>query len=121
MSESISESDLKLEIKKEEEFAYGFIIEVLTGGLYPNKFHVIREYVQNSFDSICNWRKAPGFDNDGSIKIKISGKSILIYDTGTGMDKDKISQYRYVGYSEKKIGRRHWLQRHWKTIRDFCC
>jgi hypothetical protein len=28
-------------IKPEEEYAYGFIIEVLTSGLYPDVFHVI--------------------------------------------------------------------------------
>jgi hypothetical protein len=39
-------------IKPEEEYAYGFIIEVLTSGLYPNVFHVIHEYIQNSFDAI---------------------------------------------------------------------
>ena len=31
-----------------EEYVYGYLMEVLTGGLYPNKFDVIREYVQNS-------------------------------------------------------------------------
>lgn len=86
-----------------EDFAYGFIIEVLTGGLYPNKFHVIREYVQNSFDAICKWRKDPNFDQDGCVEIKFINNSIIIYDTGTGMDKAKVNQYRYVGYSEKKI------------------
>jgi hypothetical protein len=42
-------------IEPEEEYAYGFIIEVLTSGLYPDVFHVIREYVQNSFDAIIAW------------------------------------------------------------------
>lgn len=42
-------------IKPEEEYAYGFMIEVLTSGLYPDVFHVIREYVQNSFDAIIAW------------------------------------------------------------------
>jgi len=99
----LKKEDLGLEISK-EEFAYGFIIEVLTGGLYPNKFHVIREYIQNSFDAICKWRRDPNFDEEGSIKIKIDGNSIIIFDTGIGMDKEKINQYRYVGYSEKKLG-----------------
>ena len=33
-------------VLQREEHAYGFIIEVLTRGLYPNKLHVIREYVR---------------------------------------------------------------------------
>ncbi|MBS3094388.1 ATP-binding protein [Candidatus Pacearchaeota archaeon] len=97
------ENDLNLELSK-EEFSYGFIIEVLTRGLYPDKFHVIREYIQNSFDAICKWRRDPHFDDQGSISIKVTNNSILIFDNGTGMDKQKINQYRYVGYSEKRVG-----------------
>lgn len=36
----------------DEEFAYGILIKVLTGGLYPNKLHIVREYVQNACDAI---------------------------------------------------------------------
>jgi hypothetical protein len=28
-------------ILQKEELAYGFILEVLTSGLYPNKYHVL--------------------------------------------------------------------------------
>ena len=72
------ENDLNLELSK-EEFSYGFIIEVLTRGLYPDKFHVIREYIQNSFDAICKWRRDPHFDDQGSISIKVTNNSILIF------------------------------------------
>ncbi|MEN7981992.1 MAG: ATP-binding protein [Nanoarchaeota archaeon] len=98
------EGDLNLEISKREEFTYGFIIEVLTRGLYPDKFHVIREYIQNAFDAICKWRRDPNFDDTGKIQIKIDNNSIIIFDEGTGMDKQKMNQYRYVGYSEKRVG-----------------
>jgi hypothetical protein len=91
-------------ITQQEEVAYGFIIEVLTRGLYPNKFHVVREYVQNSFDAILAWRKSAQKPKAGTIKIRAEKPSIFIYDDGTGMDRDKIRQYRYVGYSEKRTG-----------------
>ena len=58
-------------IKPEEEYAYGFIIEVLTSGLYPDVFHVIREYVQNSFDAIIAWRRIIGNSQVGSVQITI--------------------------------------------------
>jgi hypothetical protein len=58
-------------IKPEEEYAYGFIIEVLTSGLYPDVFHVIREYVQNSFDAIIAWRRMIGDSQVGNVQITI--------------------------------------------------
>jgi hypothetical protein len=91
-------------VLQKEEFSYGFIIEVLTQGLYPNKFHVLREYVQNAFDAILTWRRTTKDPNHGRIDIKISDPSIFIYDDGTGMDWLKVNQYRYVGYSEKRTG-----------------
>ena len=91
-------------VLQREEYAYGFIIEVLTRGLYPNKFHVIREYVQNAYDAILAWRRDSGHSGYGRIDIKIAHPSIFIYDSGVGMDRSKISQYRYVGYSEKRTG-----------------
>jgi hypothetical protein len=91
-------------ILQREEYAYGFIIEVLTRGLYPNKLHVVREYVQNAYDAVLAWRKASGNSDYGRIDIKIAPPSIFIYDDGVGMDRTKISQYRYVGYSEKRTG-----------------
>ena len=87
-----------------EDLAYGFILEVLTSGLYPNKHHVIREYVQNSYDAILKLRKTAPDPSLGKITIKISNPSIFILDDGIGMDEKKINQYRYVGYSEKKRG-----------------
>jgi len=91
-------------VLQKEEFAYGFIIEVLTRGLYPNKFHVLREYIQNAYDAILTWRKKINDPAYGKISIKIASPSIVIYDDGTGMDWTKINQYRYIGYSEKKTG-----------------
>jgi Histidine kinase-, DNA gyrase B-, and HSP90-like ATPase len=91
-------------IKPEEEYAYGFIIEVLTSGLYPDVFHVIREYVQNSFDAIIAWRRMIGDSQAGNVQITTDSPSIFVFDDGTGMDRKKVREYRYVGYSNKSIG-----------------
>ena len=89
-----------------EEYVYGYIIDVLTGGLYPNKYDVIREYVQNSYDAVIEWKKQSGYDIEKeSIEIDIDHPSITIYDTGTGMNLEKINQYRYIGYSKKEMGK----------------
>lgn len=84
--------------KEKEEYAYGFIMEVLTRGLYPDKLHVIREYVQNAFDAIIEYGSS---NEDTRIEIKISPPSIFIFDTGIGMDAERIAEYRYVGFSRK--------------------
>jgi len=90
-------------ITPEEEYAYGYIIKALAGGLYPNKFDVIREYVQNSFDAIVNWKKITG-SSAASIRLTIQKPSIFIYDNGTGMDRHTLNEYRKVGFSKKMIG-----------------
>lgn len=90
-------------ITPREEYAYGYIIKALAGGLYPNKFDVIREYVQNSFDAIVNWKKISG-SSDVTIKLTIQKPSIFIYDNGTGMDRLTLNEYRKVGFSKKKVG-----------------
>ena len=90
-------------IKPKEDYAYGYIIKALAGGLYPNKFHVIREYIQNAFDAVTNWKN---IHNDQNVEIKITIKkpSISIFDNGTGMDRLTLNEYRKVGFSRKKIG-----------------
>lgn len=89
-----------------EEYVYGYLMEVLTGGLYPNKFDVIREYVQNSFDAVIEWTNQSGSAiEENPIKIDINYPSITIYDSGTGMSRDKINQYRYIGFSKKEMGK----------------
>ena len=91
-------------ITPKEERAYGYIIEVLSSGLYPNKFHVIREYVQNSFDAIKNFKDLFGGKKSLRIKVSIKKPSIFIYDNGTGMDRCTLNEYKNVGFSKKKIG-----------------
>jgi hypothetical protein len=76
-------------IKPEEEYAYGFIIEVLTSGLYPDVFHVVREYVQNSFDAIISWRRMIGDSQAGNVQITIDAPSIFVFDDGTERDRKR--------------------------------
>ena len=90
-------------IKSKDEYAYGHIIKALAGGLYPNKFHVIREYIQNAFDAIISW-KAAGNNKEVSITMTIQKPSIFIYDNGTGMDRHTLNEYRKVGFSKKVVG-----------------
>jgi len=90
-------------IKPKDEYAYGHIIKALAGGLYPHKFHVIREYIQNAFDAIVGW-KAITSDNNVSISVSIQRPSIVIYDNGTGMDRHTLNEYRKVGFSKKVVG-----------------
>jgi molecular chaperone HtpG len=89
---------------KTEEYAYGHIIEALTHGLYPDKLHVIREYVQNAYDAVLAARLRAPEAYRGRVRIKTATPSVFIYDDGIGMDRSKIDQYRYVGYSEKRTG-----------------
>lgn len=88
--------------KKDEEYAYGHIINALASGLYPNKFHVIREYVQNSFDALCAYQKKENKKVE-KLEIKIIQKkpSIIIWDNGIGMDYIAIQKYKKIGFSEK--------------------
>jgi len=70
------------------------VIESLTLAMYDDPRFIYREYIQNSADQIDI-----AFENnfiiskeDGKIEIKIDkvGKSISIYDNGTGVAKDKV-------------------------------
>jgi hypothetical protein len=90
---------------EKEELVYAYLMEVLTGGLYPNKFDVIREYVQNSYDALIDWKNQYGYTDEMRISIDINWPSITIYDNGTGMNLEKIKQYRYIGFSQKEMGK----------------
>jgi hypothetical protein len=60
--------------------------------------------VQNSFDAIIAWRWMIGDAQAGIVQITIDTPSIFIFDDGTGMDRKKVREYRYVGYSNKSMG-----------------
>ena len=80
---------------KDESFITGKqILEIITSGMYSNPLMVIREYIQNSVDSI-DQALTSGFLNnsdDAFIKININGQNriITIIDNGTGISNDKL-------------------------------
>jgi hypothetical protein len=63
---------------KSEAFAYGSIIQTLTEGLYPNKKHVIRELVQNSYDGLSALKAKVPEEPIEPISIKINDSSIFV-------------------------------------------
>src|SRR5947208_8214059 len=85
----------------EERFAYGSVLEALSRGLYPDKRHVIREFVQNSYDGLYELRKMHPGEPLRTIDVKVESPSIFIADFGIGMSEKKMREYRYLGYSEK--------------------
>src|SRR5690348_11923319 len=91
--------------RRNERFAYGSILEALSRGLYPDKRHVLREFVQNAYDSMFELRKRDANAKIQPILVKIQPPSIFIADHGSGMRRDEVRQYRYLGYSQKQRGR----------------
>jgi len=84
-----------------EYFAYGSVLEALSSGLYPDKRHVIREFVQNAFDAVNDWKKISGEQSLNPVEIRIQKPSIFIADRGIGMDENQAQIFRYLGYSTK--------------------
>ncbi|MDF2524536.1 MAG: hypothetical protein K0R31_2177 [Clostridiales bacterium] len=87
--------------EEERTYVYGHVFESLTVGLYPNKEEILREYIQNCYDAILEARKN-GL-HAKKIQVQIDGKNLFIYDDGIGMDGEAIEEYRYFGYSKKRM------------------
>lgn len=68
----------------------GQLLPILSKGLYTNPLDCIREYVQNSVDAGAK-----------KVTIKITGNSVLIHDTGQGMDEAQLRSSRKFGISAK--------------------
>lgn len=83
-------------------FVYGHVFESLTAGLYPNKQEILREYVQNGYDAIVAARSME-MNDANLIRIQVDGNNLFIHDEGIGMDSQGIEEYRYFGYSRKKM------------------
>jgi molecular chaperone HtpG len=83
-------------------FAFGSVLEALSQGLYPDKRHVIREFVQNSYDGLYELKKSHPKEVLRPIEVKVEPPSIFIGDFGIGMPEKKMREYRYLGYSEKE-------------------
>jgi hypothetical protein len=84
-----------------EKFVYGTVLDALSKGLYPDKRNVIREFVQNSCDAVREFDRRTGVTSVDPIEVRIQPPSITICDRGIGMSRKKVSEYRYVGFSEK--------------------
>jgi hypothetical protein len=70
----------------------GQLLPILSKGLYTNPLDCIREYVQNSVDAGAK-----------TVSIKITGNSVIIHDTGHGMDGDQLRASRKFGISAKDL------------------
>jgi len=86
---------------KPESFVYGAVLDSLSKGLYPDKRHVIREFVQNACDAVREFERKTSQKTIDPIEIRLSRPSITIFDRGMGMHQKLMRQYRYVGFSEK--------------------
>jgi hypothetical protein len=87
---------------RSQRFAYGSVLEALSRGLYPDKRHILREFVQNSYDSIYELRKRHPKQLVQPIQVKIQPPSIFVADHGFGMSQAEVRRYRYLGYSRKE-------------------
>ena len=54
------------------------------------EFRLISEVVEDRWEPV--------------IKVSIQGRSLLIFDTGTGMDGEEMAKLKRIAYSEKRVG-----------------
>jgi hypothetical protein len=90
------------------ELVYAPAIAILAGDLYPEKAHIVREYIQNASDAIDAFREVAEYVDDRAtplIKIMIQGHSLVIWDNGIGMDGEEVQKLKRIAYSEKREGR----------------
>lgn len=90
-----------------EELVYAAAVLILSEDLYPRKLEIIREYIQNASDALDDYSKIADFVEERwepVIKVSIQGRSLLIFDTGTGMDDEEMAKLKRIAYSEKKQG-----------------
>ncbi len=95
------------EIQEEVELVYAPAVLILSEDLYPRKLDVVREYIQNASDALDEYAGIADYLEDRAdpvIKVSIQGRSLLIFDTGIGMDEEEISKLRRIAYSEKRAG-----------------
>lgn len=81
------------------------LLETITRGMYSEPLHSIREYVQNSYDSIRKARRIGLLNADeGVIEIKVDPRlgSLEIRDNGTGLCPEAAAEYLLdLGNSDK--------------------
>jgi molecular chaperone HtpG len=91
-------------LSETEEYAYGHVLEALSGGLYPNRLDVLREYLQNSYDAVRKFVEEGGKLDDCQIDAAVQGASVTIHDNAGGMDLETLKEYRKIGFSKKPFG-----------------
>ena len=90
--------------RRDEHFAYGSVLEAVSQGLYPDRKHILREFVQNAYDALGDLRRQNPAAQLHPVEITVSPPSVTIADKGLGMSEDTMRRYRYLGFSEKQIG-----------------
>lgn len=90
--------------KRDEYFAYGSVLEAVSQGLYPDRKHIVREFVQNCYDALADLRRQKPGSPLAPVEITAQTPSLIIADKGIGMSAEAMRRYRYLGFSEKLIG-----------------
>jgi hypothetical protein len=90
--------------KSNEHYAYGSVLEAISRGLYPDRKHILREFVQNAYDGLADLKRERPRITLKPIEITAKPPSLIIADKGFGMSEEKMRQYRYLGFSEKQVG-----------------
>lgn len=90
--------------KRDEYFAYGSVLEAVSQGLYPDRKHIIREFVQNAYDALGDLRRQNPAVQLEPVEVTLSPPSVIVADKGLGMSDETMRRYRYLGFSEKQIG-----------------
>ncbi|MDX1053342.1 hypothetical protein GOL41_26890 [Sinorhizobium medicae] len=70
----------------------GELIAILSKGLYTNPLDCLREYAQNAIDAKAK-----------ELTIKITGNTVMIFDTGGGMGLAELLEAKKFGLSPKSI------------------
>jgi len=85
-----------------------FVLETLTTGMYTNPLDTLREYIQNSSDSIRKAEQSKLLrDGEGRVEIRIFPKErrLVMRDNGMGIPADVAADRLVnIGMSEKDIG-----------------
>src|SRR5215510_1598611 len=89
--------------KRDEYFAYGSVLEAVSQGLYPDRKHILREFVQNAYDALVDLRRQRPQIKLAPVEITASPPSLIIADKGIGMSGDTMRRYRYLGFSAKEM------------------